>query len=38
MLELGRDRLLDKSWVGNVECIVAHAERLPFEDKGHFSI
>jgi demethylmenaquinone methyltransferase / 2-methoxy-6-polyprenyl-1,4-benzoquinol methylase len=32
MLEIGRDRLLDKGWVGNVECIVADAERLPFED------
>src|SRR5258708_16800103 len=32
MLEIGRDRLLDQGWVGNVECIVADAERLPFED------
>ena len=32
MLEIGRDRLLDRGWVGNVECIVADAERLPFED------
>src|SRR5450631_2580119 len=32
MLEIGRDRLLDKGLVGNVECIVADAERLPFED------
>src|ERR1700728_2745576 len=32
MLEIGRDRLLDKGWVGNVECIVADAEHLPFED------
>ncbi|HME37584.1 MAG TPA: bifunctional demethylmenaquinone methyltransferase/2-methoxy-6-polyprenyl-1,4-benzoquinol methylase UbiE [Steroidobacteraceae bacterium] len=32
MLEIGRDRLLDKGWAGNVECIVADAERLPFED------
>jgi demethylmenaquinone methyltransferase/2-methoxy-6-polyprenyl-1,4-benzoquinol methylase len=32
MLEIGRDRLLDKGWVGTVECIVADAERLPFED------
>jgi demethylmenaquinone methyltransferase/2-methoxy-6-polyprenyl-1,4-benzoquinol methylase len=30
MLEVGRDRLLDKGFVGNVECIVADAERLPF--------
>jgi ubiquinone/menaquinone biosynthesis methyltransferase len=34
MLEIGRDRLLDKAWVGNVECIVADAERLPFEDNS----
>jgi demethylmenaquinone methyltransferase/2-methoxy-6-polyprenyl-1,4-benzoquinol methylase len=32
MLEIGRDRLLDAGFVGNVECIVADAERLPFED------
>src|SRR6202050_2528821 len=32
MLEIGRDRLLDKGWAGNVDCIVADAERLPFED------
>jgi demethylmenaquinone methyltransferase/2-methoxy-6-polyprenyl-1,4-benzoquinol methylase len=32
MLEVGRDRLLDKGFAGNVECIVANAERLPFED------
>jgi demethylmenaquinone methyltransferase / 2-methoxy-6-polyprenyl-1,4-benzoquinol methylase len=32
MLEIGRDRLLDAGHVGNVECIVADAERLPFED------
>jgi demethylmenaquinone methyltransferase/2-methoxy-6-polyprenyl-1,4-benzoquinol methylase len=32
MLEIGRDRLLDKGLVGNVECIVADAQRLPFED------
>jgi demethylmenaquinone methyltransferase/2-methoxy-6-polyprenyl-1,4-benzoquinol methylase len=34
MLELGRDRLLDRGFVGNVECIVADAERLPFEDNA----
>jgi demethylmenaquinone methyltransferase / 2-methoxy-6-polyprenyl-1,4-benzoquinol methylase len=34
MLAIGRDRLLDKGWVGNVECIVADAERLPFEDNS----
>ena len=32
MLEIGRDRLLDRGWAGNVDCIVADAERLPFED------
>ena len=32
MLAIGRDRLLDKGWVGNVECIVADAERLPFKE------
>ena len=32
MLEIGRDRLLDAGHVGNVECIVADAEQLPFED------
>lgn len=32
MLDIGRDRLLDKGFVGNVECIVADAERLPFDD------
>src|SRR5580658_8582264 len=25
MLEIGRDRLLDKGWSGNVDCIVADA-------------
>ena len=32
MLERGRDRLLDAGFVGNAECVVADAERLPFED------
>jgi demethylmenaquinone methyltransferase/2-methoxy-6-polyprenyl-1,4-benzoquinol methylase len=32
MLEIGRDRLLDKGFAGNVECVIADAERLPFED------
>jgi demethylmenaquinone methyltransferase/2-methoxy-6-polyprenyl-1,4-benzoquinol methylase len=32
MLEIGRDRLLDRGWVGNAECVVADAECLPFED------
>jgi demethylmenaquinone methyltransferase / 2-methoxy-6-polyprenyl-1,4-benzoquinol methylase len=34
MLEIGRDRLLDRGWAGNVDCIVADAERLPFEDNS----
>jgi len=34
MLERGRDRLLDLGWVGNVECLVADAERLPFDDNS----
>ena len=34
MLDIGRDRLLDKGHVGNLECIVADAERLPFEDNA----
>ena len=34
MLAIGRDRLLDKGFVGNVECIVADAERLPFEENS----
>ena len=32
MLDIGRDRLLDAGFVGNVECIVADAQALPFED------
>jgi demethylmenaquinone methyltransferase / 2-methoxy-6-polyprenyl-1,4-benzoquinol methylase len=32
MLEVGRDRLLDKGFVGNVEFLVADAEELPFEE------
>jgi len=32
MLDRGRDRLLDAGVVGNVECLVADAERLPFDD------
>ncbi len=34
MLEVGRDRLLDSGFVGNVECIVADAESLPFDDNS----
>jgi demethylmenaquinone methyltransferase/2-methoxy-6-polyprenyl-1,4-benzoquinol methylase len=32
MLVRGRDRLLDRGLVGNVDCVVADAERLPFAD------
>jgi demethylmenaquinone methyltransferase / 2-methoxy-6-polyprenyl-1,4-benzoquinol methylase len=34
MLEIGRDRLLDKGFAGNVECLIADAEKLPFDDKS----
>jgi demethylmenaquinone methyltransferase / 2-methoxy-6-polyprenyl-1,4-benzoquinol methylase len=34
MLERGRDRLLDAGFVANVECVVADAERLPFDDNS----
>ena len=34
MLAIGRDRLLDAGHVGNVECIVADAEKLPFDDNS----
>src|SRR5277367_3061389 len=34
MLEIGRDRLLDAGYVGNVECIVADAQALPFEENS----
>ena len=34
MLTVGRDRLLDRGFAGNVECLIADAERLPFEDNG----
>src|ERR1700723_790186 len=32
MLGIGRDRLLDAGLVGNVQCLIADAERLPFAD------
>ena len=32
MLQRGRDRLLDRGFAGNVDCLVADAERLPFAD------
>jgi demethylmenaquinone methyltransferase/2-methoxy-6-polyprenyl-1,4-benzoquinol methylase len=35
MLERGRDRLLNEGYVGNVYCVQANAERLPFPD-GYF--
>jgi demethylmenaquinone methyltransferase / 2-methoxy-6-polyprenyl-1,4-benzoquinol methylase len=34
MLEIGRDRLLDRGFAGNVECLIADAENLPFEDNS----
>jgi demethylmenaquinone methyltransferase/2-methoxy-6-polyprenyl-1,4-benzoquinol methylase len=34
MLERGRDRLLDAGFAGNVECVLADAERLPFESES----
>lgn len=34
MLALGRDRLLDSGFVGNAACLVADAERLPFDDNS----
>jgi demethylmenaquinone methyltransferase/2-methoxy-6-polyprenyl-1,4-benzoquinol methylase len=34
MLDVGRDRLIDAGFVGNVACLVADAERLPFEDNS----
>jgi len=32
MLRAGRDRLLDAGHAGNVQCLIADAERLPFAD------
>jgi demethylmenaquinone methyltransferase/2-methoxy-6-polyprenyl-1,4-benzoquinol methylase len=32
MLEVGRDRLLDSGFAGNLQCLIADAERLPFAD------
>jgi demethylmenaquinone methyltransferase/2-methoxy-6-polyprenyl-1,4-benzoquinol methylase len=32
MLEAGRDRLLDAGFAGNVQCVLADAERLPCAD------
>jgi demethylmenaquinone methyltransferase/2-methoxy-6-polyprenyl-1,4-benzoquinol methylase len=34
MLAVGRDRLLDLGFVGNVGCLLADAERLPFDDNS----
>jgi demethylmenaquinone methyltransferase / 2-methoxy-6-polyprenyl-1,4-benzoquinol methylase len=34
MLEVGRDRLLDKGFVGNVEFLQADAEKLPFDENS----
>jgi demethylmenaquinone methyltransferase/2-methoxy-6-polyprenyl-1,4-benzoquinol methylase len=32
MLAVGRDRLLDLGFAANVDCLLADAERLPFDD------
>ena len=32
MLQVGRDRLADEGIVGNIECVQADAEQLPFAD------
>ena len=34
MLDIGRDRLLDRGFAGNIDCIIADAERLPFKDNS----
>lgn len=34
MLKVGRDRLLDKGYSGNIECVQANAEALPFADNS----
>jgi len=34
MLKVGRDRLLDKGYSGNIEVVQANAESLPFEDNS----
>jgi demethylmenaquinone methyltransferase/2-methoxy-6-polyprenyl-1,4-benzoquinol methylase len=33
MIEVGRDRLLDRGLLRNVRCAIADAERLPFRDE-----
>jgi demethylmenaquinone methyltransferase/2-methoxy-6-polyprenyl-1,4-benzoquinol methylase len=35
MLEVGRDRALDRGWLKEIDWVAADAERLPFPDK-HF--
>ena len=34
MLEVGRDRLIDKGATGNIEVVQADAQALPFEDNS----
>ena len=34
MLEVGRDRLIDKGATGNIEVVQADAQTLPFEDNS----
>jgi len=33
MLQVGRDRMADKGFIGNIDYVQANAERLPFSDK-----
>jgi demethylmenaquinone methyltransferase/2-methoxy-6-polyprenyl-1,4-benzoquinol methylase len=38
MLQQGRDRLIDEGWTGNVQCVQADAQRLPFADASFHCI
>jgi len=37
MLEVGRDKLIDRGYQGNIEYVQADAEQLPFQD-NHFDV